>query len=224
MPEVFRTTDDGAFDVVRSEADMAPALAEVQAVCFPTLSPAEVIRAEHYRSHIAVYPEGQHAVRELATGRIVACSTDFRTRMDFGHYQHRYIDAVAGNTLTAHVPDGDWMYGADIGVHPDYQGRRLSTLLYIVRQELIRRLGLRGHITGGLPRGYHLHQRELAIEEYVNAVVRETITDPTLSVQLRRGYLPYGIVPGYVDDPSTGGHGVLLIWRNPDLRTARRDD
>src|SRR5258706_871560 len=38
---------------------------------------------------------GQHAVVETATGRVVAASTDFRTTIDFHHYQHRYIDAVA---------------------------------------------------------------------------------------------------------------------------------
>ena len=69
---------------------MAEALAEVQEACFPTLSPAERIRAEHYRAHVDLFPEGQHAVIETATGRPVASSTDFRTRVDFGHYQHRY--------------------------------------------------------------------------------------------------------------------------------------
>ena len=115
------------FDVVRSDPSMAEALAAVQAACFPTLNPDLLMRAEHYRSHVAVFPQGQHAVIERATGRIAACSTDFRTRVDFSHYQHRYIDAVADNWLTNHDPEGDWLYGADIGVHPDFRGRGLST-------------------------------------------------------------------------------------------------
>ena len=52
------------YEVVRSDASMADALAAVQDACFPTLSPAERIRAEHYRAHVKVFPEGQHAVRE----------------------------------------------------------------------------------------------------------------------------------------------------------------
>lgn len=216
MPEILRASHDGAFAVVRSELEMAPALAEIQEACFPTLDPVELMRAEHYRSHVRVFPEGQHAVLERATGRIVACSTDFRTRVDFGHYQHRYIDAVAANWLTNHEPNGDWLYGADIGVHPDYRGRRVSTLLYAVRHELVRRLGLAGHVAGGLPKGYHRHQDALPIEAYVTKVVRGELADPVLTIQLRRGYQPYGIMPGYVSDTASAGYGVFLIWRSPD--------
>src|SRR3982751_5590403 len=114
------------YEVVRSEASMAEALAAIQDACFPTLGAAERMRAEHYRAHVTVFPDGQHAVRERATGAIVACATDFRTRVDFAHYQHRYMDAVGGNWLTNHDPDGDWLYGADVGVHPAHRGRGLS--------------------------------------------------------------------------------------------------
>ncbi len=109
---------------------MAESLASVQAACFPTLNPELLMRAEHYRSHVQVFPEGQHAVIERATGRVAACSTDFRTKVDFSHYQHRYIDAVADNWLTNHDPEGDWLYGADIGVHPDFRGQGLGRLLH----------------------------------------------------------------------------------------------
>jgi GNAT superfamily N-acetyltransferase len=204
------------YDVVRSEPSMAEALAAVQAACFPTLNPDLLMRAGHYRSHVQVFPEGQHAVIERSTGRVAACSTDFRTRVDFSHYQHRYIDAVADNWLTNHDPEGDWLYGADIGVHPDFRGRGLSTLLYDARHALIRRLGLRGHVAGALPRGYASVAGAMSIEAYVGDVVRGTRADRVLSVQLRRGYEVYGIIPDYVDDPSFAGYGVFIVWRNPD--------
>lgn len=207
------------YDVVRSEAAMAEALADVQAACFPTLNPDLLMRAEHYRSHVAVFPDGQHAVIDRSTGRVAACSTDFRTRVDFSHYQHRYIDAVADNWLTGHDPEGDWLYGADIGVHPDFRGQGLSTLLYDARHALIRRLGLRGHVAGALPRGYAPYAGEMAIEAYVGAVVRGARSDPVLSIQLRRGYEVYGIIPDYVDDPSCADHGVFIIWRNRERPT-----
>ena len=196
---------------------MAEALAFVQAACFPTLNSDLLMRAEHYRSHVQVFPEGQHAVIESATGRVAACSTDFRTKVDFSHYQHRYIDAVADNWLTKHDPEGDWLYGADIGVHPDFRGQGISTLLYDARHRLIRRLGLRGHVAGALPRGYAPFTGEMAIEAYVGAVVRGAKSDPVLSVQLRRGYEVYGIIPDYVDDPTFASYGVFIVWRNPDL-------
>lgn len=204
------------YEVVRSDASMADALAAVQDACFPTLNPAERMRAEHYRSHVAVFPEGQHAVVDRETGLVVACSTDFRTRVDFGHYQHRYMDAVADNWLTSHDPDGDWLYGADVGVHPAHRGRGLSTLLLKAQHDLVRRLGLRGRVAGALPAGYGRFAREMPIEAYVGAVVRGARADPVLSVQLRRGYEVYGIIPGYVEDPSCADHGVFIVWRNRD--------
>ena len=215
MPEAA-LLPQARYDIVRADASMADALAAVQAACFPTLNPDQLMRAEHYRSHVEVFPDGQHAVIERATGRVAACSTDFRTRVDFSHYQHRYMDAVADNWLTNHDPEGDWLYGADIGVHPDFRRRGLSTLLYDARHRLIRRLGLRGHVAGALPRGYAAFAGEMAIEAYVGAVVRGTTSDPVLSVQLRRGYEVYGIIPDYVDDPACANHGVFIVWRNPD--------
>jgi GNAT superfamily N-acetyltransferase len=204
------------YEVVRSQTSMAEALAGIQSACFPTLSPAQRMSAEHYRSHMAVFPEGQHAVVEMATGQVVAASTDFRTRVDFGHFQHRYMEAVADNWLTSHDPAGDWLYGADVGVHPGFRGRGLSTALYQAQQALVRRLGLRGHVVGALPGGYGALAREVAIEAYVGSVVRGARTDPPLTVPLRRGYEVYGIIPGYVDDPACAGYGVFLVWRNPD--------
>ncbi len=216
MAEVLRSSVDGRFAVVRTDEGMADELAAIQQACFPELNPADLIRAEHYRAHLRVFPEGQHAVVERASGRPVASSTDFRTTIDFAHYQHRYIEAVAGNWLRNHQPDGIWLYGADIGVHPDFRGRGLATLLYGERQDLVRRLGLAGHVAGGMPKGYHRHRDVMAIEAYVAQVVRGEIQDATLSVQLRRGYNVYGIIPDYLDDPSSANYGVLIVWRNPD--------
>ena len=111
---------------------------------------------------------------------------------------------------------GDWMYGADIGVHPDHRGRGLATLLYDARPALVRRLGLRGPVVGALPKGYGAVAGTLPIEAYVAAVVRGERRDPVLSITLRRGYHVFGIIPGYLEDPSCADHGVLVVWRNPE--------
>jgi len=209
-------TDTSAFTVVRTEEKMADELAALQEACFPTLAADERIRADHYRAHVRVFPEGQHAVVETATGRVVAASTDFRTSIDFGHFQHRYIDAVGGNSLSTHQPAGEWLYGADVGVHPDFRRRGLASRLYAERQALCRRLGLRGHVEGAMPKGYHFFRDTMPIEAYVARVVRGEIDDPTLTVQLSRGYHLYGLIPEYLEDPSCANYGVFVVWRNPD--------
>ncbi|MCV4860702.1 hypothetical protein OFB63_32130, partial [Escherichia coli] len=81
-PSPILTSPDGRFAVVQSEPWMAPHLEAIQAASFPDLAPHERMLAEHYRSQIAIFPEGQHAVLEVATGRVVACSTDLRAKVD----------------------------------------------------------------------------------------------------------------------------------------------
>jgi GNAT superfamily N-acetyltransferase len=214
----LRRSTDERYAVVRTEANMAEELAAIQEAAFPTLSAAERIRAEHYREHVRVFPEGQHAAIETATGRVVGGATDLRTTIDFEHYRHRYIDAVGGNWLSTHDPRGEWLYGADVGVHPDLRRRGIATLLYAERQDLVRRLGLRGHVEGAMPKGYQRHGGVLSIDEYVARVVQGEIADPVLSGQLRRGYEVHGLIPDYLDDPSCANYGVLIVWRNPDRR------
>ncbi|HEU4740358.1 MAG TPA: GNAT family N-acetyltransferase [Meiothermus sp.] len=214
---VILPSHDQRFAVVRSEPWMAEALAEIQEASFPDLAPEEKMRPEHYRSHIEIFPEGQHAVIEVSTGRVAACSTDLRTRIDFGHYQHTYMEAVGHNYLTTHDPKGDWLYGADIGVHPDYRGLGLSTLLYNARHRLVRELGLRGHVAGAMPKGYGAVQEQMPIEVYVQKVVRGELSDPVLSVQLKRGYAVWGIIPDYLEDASCANYGVFIVWRNPEV-------
>jgi GNAT superfamily N-acetyltransferase len=210
------------FTVVNSTAEMANELAAIQRAAFPTLAEDERITAAHYRAHVARFPEGQLAV-VTGAGRPVACSTDFRTTIDLDHFQHRYIDAVDHNWLGRHDPAGRWLYGADIGVLPEYRRRGLARLLYAARHALVRRLNLAGHVAGGLLRGYGAWKDRLPVEEYVAMVVDGRLVDPTLSAQLRCGFRVHGIIHDYVHDASCDNKAALIVWRNPDYRAPTKD-
>lgn len=210
-----------AFTIVNSQPDMIEQLEAVQRACFPTLAEAERITAAHYAAHIQRFPEGQFAMVENATGWVVAGSTDFRTSaVDFEHFEHRYIEAVDHNWLSHHNPQGDWLYGADLGVLPAYRRRGLATRLYQTRQALVRRLGLQGHVAGGLLRGFGPCKAVMSVEEYVAKVVAGEIFDPTLSVQLKCGFTVHGIIQHYVDDPACDGKAAFIVWHNPEHRAA----
>ncbi len=208
------------FKVVNSTLDMVEQLEVVQRASFPTLAEEEIITAVHYAAHIQRFPEGQFAVlNEL--GLVVACSTDFRTKIDFDHFEHRYIEAVDHNWLGHHDPEGDWLYGADIGVLPGYRRQGIATMLYQARQNLIRRLNLKGHVAGGILRGYGQYKDKLPVEDYVAKVVTGELFDPTLSIQLKRGFKVYGIIQDYVDNPSCDGKAAFIVWYNPDYNESR---
>ncbi|MCL4302941.1 MAG: GNAT family N-acetyltransferase [Anaerolineae bacterium] len=211
MTEMFR--------VVNSTLDMAEQLEAIQRASFPTLSEEEIMTAAHYAVQIKRFPEGQFAILNQA-GLAVACSTDFRTQVDFDHFEHRYIDAVDHNWLGNHDPVGDWLYGADIGVLPEYRRQGLATMLYRARHDLVRHLNLRGHVAGGMLKGYSKFKDEMPVEDYVARVVAGEIFDPTLSIQLKRGFKVHGIIQNYVDDPSCDGKAAFIVWYNSDYREA----
>ena len=211
------------FTVVNSTTEMADQLAAIQRAAFPTLAEAEQITAAHYRAHIARYPEGQLAV-VTGSGRPVACSTDFRTTIDLGHIEHRYIDAVDHNWLGRHDPTGRWLYGADIGVLPEYRRRGLARRLYAARHALVRRLNLEGHVAGGLLRGYGAWKDRLPVEEYVALVVAGRLVDPTLTVQLKCGFHVHGIIQNYVTDAWCDNKAAFIVWRNPEYREPPASD
>ncbi len=210
------TTQPDEFTITQSRPDLVDQLEAVQRACFPTLAEDEIITARHYAAHIEIFPEGQLCVLNPA-GEVVACSTDFRTTVDFEHFEHRYIDAVDHNWLGNHDPEGDWLYGADIGVLPAYRRRGIAKMLYRARHDLVRALGLRGHVAGGMLAGYHRYKDRLPVEDYVEKVISEEIFDPTLSVQLKRGFIVHGIIQNYVDDPSCDNKAAFIVWHNPDF-------
>jgi GNAT superfamily N-acetyltransferase len=191
-------------------------LEQHQRICFPTLAEHELMRAEHFASHLRLFPEGQHVA--LDGDRVVGESSTFRVRRDQVFGPHTFHEIIAGGYFTNHDPQGEWLYGADMSVHPDYRGLRISSRLYAARKDLVRRLGMRGMVAGGMLPGYRAHADTLSIEEYVARVVAGTLDDPTLTPQLRSGFVVRGILYDYIEDAAITSHATLLVWENPDLQ------
>lgn len=216
--DVLAIREDNRYVVVQAQAQDAPALEAVQRACFPDLSEEEIATAAHFLSHQQYFPEGQHVVMDVDTGEIVGSSSDFRMNVDFAHYAHPYLEETGDNLFSTHNPQGEWLYGADIGIHPKCRGQGLAKLLYGARHDLVRRLNLRGHVAGAMPKGYGAVANEMPIEQYVTEVIREIRADPVLTVQLKRGYGVWGIIPDYLEDESCRNHGVFIVWRNKGYR------
>jgi GNAT superfamily N-acetyltransferase len=202
----------GSLAVCRTGHEHAAGLEELQRVVFPTLAPAERFEARHYLRHIELFPEGQLCVVDRAAGdRVVGMTSTIRMDFDFDHPGHTFAEIIQGGWLTSHQPAGRWLYGADLGTHPDYRRRGIARALYAARHEVVHRLGLLGQLTVGMPSGYGAVKDQIPAERYYAELVRGERRDPTISAQLRIGFEPRGLIPGYITDPVCDGHGVVLV-------------
>jgi GNAT superfamily N-acetyltransferase len=171
---------------------------------------------DQLESHLRHFPEGQF-VAVHASGRVVGMAASLIIRWDDYDFRDNWKDFTDAGMFTNHDPvDGQTLYGAEVMVDPDWQGRGVGSLLYNARRQLTERLGLRRIRAAARLRGYHRFSQELTAKEYVCRVVRRELRDPTLSFQLKHGFEVLTVVEHYLHhDPESLGHAALIEWRNP---------
>src|SRR5690606_1150149 len=175
MPtRVFQTPRGEARIRLVEERDLA-ALIELNRQCFPLMNEENVVWNQvQLRNHLRVFPDGQILV-EL-DGQVVGAVATLMVHMGHDPYRpHTYGRTTDGGYFHNHDPQGDSLYGADVYVHPDYQGMGLGHELYEERRRLCRRLNLRRIIAGGRIAGYSSKAADMSPEEYVEQVTRGTL-------------------------------------------------
>ena len=198
------------------KAEHAAGLEQLQIACFPTLAPNERMRREHFLSHAKLFPEGNFVV--LDDEKVVGLGSGFLTDFDFDA-KHTFWETVSEGFYTLHDPHGAWYYGGDISVHPDYRGFGLGRRLYDARKEVVKRLGRRGIVAGGMLPGYAAH-KSMSVQDYVQEVVAGELSDPTLSFQLKNGFEVRRLLKNYLDDEASAGWATLIVWENPDAQAS----
>jgi len=193
-----------------------PAIADMGRALYPEMQPwSPELLAAHRRR----FPEGQLVAVAPEDGRVLGMVASLVVLWDDYELDMDWRDFTAGGTFANHDPAGRTLYGADVMVRPDCQGRGVGKALYAARRALCRRLGLRRIRAGARLRGYHRHADTLSAAEYVRRVSLGRIGDPTLSFQLRQGFRVLGVVPGYLrNDPESLGWAAVIEWGNEEWR------
>jgi GNAT superfamily N-acetyltransferase len=175
-------------------------------------------------SHHQVFPEGQLVAVAPSDGAVIGMAASLVVLWDDYEFTTSWRDFTEHGTFANHDPvRGRTLYGAEVMVHPDWQGRGVGSVLYRAREALVQRLGLLRIRAGARLRGYHRVAGSLGAGEYVVRVVRGELADPTLSFQLRRGFRVLAVVPGYLrHDPESLGYAAVIEWLNPEV--ARPED
>ena len=202
----YKKTPQG-YTIQNTQPHHAQALDELQEIVFPTLAAEERMQAQHYLKHIELFPEGQFII--LDGDKAIGMSTTIRYHMAMN--DHTFLEVSEGLWMTSHEPEGEWLYGMDVGVHPDYRGQGLARQIYRARHETAKSLGLKGQMTVGMPNGYLDYAEKMSLDDYYYEILRGSIHDPTVSVQQRMGFELVRLIHGYLDDPQCGNGGVLMI-------------
>jgi GNAT superfamily N-acetyltransferase len=174
---------------------------------------------EQLASHLEVFPEGQ-LVAEV-DGRVIAMAASLIVLWDDYSMETAWRDFTDHGMFRNHDPArGRTLYGAELMVHPAFQGRGVGKHLYAARRELVQTLGLLRIRAGARLAGYYRHADRLSPEEYTRRVVSGELSDPTLSFQLARGFAVIGVARDYLrHDPESLGNAAVIEWLNPKVAT-----
>ena len=181
----------------------------VQSQCYPTLHQSEILDRNHFANHIKIFPEGQIVVEK--EGKIVASASTFRC--NFPEHDSTFLEETDNLWLTnVQIPDGDWMYGIDMGVLPEYRGLGLSKEMYKARHEVCKILGIKGQIIAGMTIGYGKVKDKMTIAEYCEALEKKEFTDPTITPQRNAGFRWIRTLYNYINDPEAGYASILMYY------------
>ncbi len=204
------------FEVVPTELGHAPEVFDVIHLAngYP-LDPVKRARhSEHVARQLERFPEGQFVAVTRSGGRevVVGTATTLRTARPPDAPPLTWYEVIGDHGLPTHDPDGAWLYGVEIAVHPSFQRRGIASALYRARLGLVPELGLQGWYAGGMLMGYHRYADVLSPCAYAERVIAGELVDPTVTMQIHRGLRPLGIIEGYYPEPKAGGCAVLLAW------------
>lgn len=174
----------------------------------------ECFQTPDITQHIERFPEGQFVALHHQT--VVGMAATLRTNYSPDQPPLRWIEAIGDKGISKHDPTGEWLYGVEMAVHPDYHHKGIGTRLYKARFELVKQLNLKGWYAAGMLMGYHRFQQQMMVREYAEKVIGREIVDPTVTMQLNRGFTAKAIIENYIDEPAAGDAAILIVWINPD--------
>lgn len=205
----------GKYTLQTAEPKYAKQQANLQKIVFPTLSEEELMTEEQYLRHIEIFPEGQMIV--LEGENVIASTTTLLQNYHSG--PHTFLEISDNLWLGTHNPKADWLYGLDVSVHPDYQGKGIGREIYNARQEVAKSLRTKGQMTAGMPIGYDKVKDQMTIAQYCEKLIKGEIIDPTVTAQTKCGFILVEPLFDYLDDPRSGNCSVLMYWPlNPNTK------
>lgn len=198
--------------VRRANANDVPRIVELGRRVY---APNPSLTARMIRGQINNFPDGQF-VAEF-DGRIVGHCATFIIAGEVGLKPHTWREITGNGYASRHDADGDYLYGMEISVDPDFRRLRIGRRLYAARQHLCEEWRLKGILFGGRMPGYSRRKRQYPDpHDYLEAVRNQVIRDSTIGFQLANGFEAIGVLEDYdPEDVPSAGYATHMLWRNP---------
>lgn len=189
-----------------------PGILELTAAVYPNMPPYQ---PGHIRGQINHFNEGTFLA--IYENKIVGYAASFLISEAKALQPHTWAEITGGGFNSRHEPDGEFLYGMEVCVHPEFRSLRIGRRLYEERKRLVEREQLKGIVIAGrIPEFKKRLKNFEKVEDYVKAVSQKRVRDRVLSFQLRNGFEIQGVLNSYLPiDASSMGNAVLLVWRNP---------
>ncbi|NQV85422.1 MAG: GNAT family N-acetyltransferase, partial [Rhodospirillales bacterium] len=151
---------------------------------------------DQLRGQMASFPDGQFVATFDDT--LVGYCASFQIDEETAFAPHSW-SGITGNGFAArHDPEGDWLYGMEVFVDPDYRGHRIGQRLYSMRKNLATEMRLKGVVFGGrIPSLAKRWKTFGSAEAYIQAVNEKKVRDSVLSFQMRNGFEVIGVLKDY---------------------------
>lgn len=175
------------------------------------------------RGQLNNYPEGQFVAEY--EGVIVGYCASLRLPEKKVMAAHTWSEITGNGYGTTHDPEGDYLYGMEIFVDPDFRGIKIGERFYRQRRQLCKHLRLKGIVFGArMPLLRRRLKKIGGVEEYVKLVLAKKIRDPVLGFQIRHGFEVKGVLPGYLpSDKESMGYAAHLVWSNPEAEVVTKE-
>lgn len=133
--------------------------------------------------------------------------------------KHSWRQITGNGYCSTHHPKGNYLYGVDVFVDPEYRKMRVGERFYKARQNLCKKIRLKGVVFAGRMVLLKKNIRKVkTAEEYLRQVLEKKIRDPVLNFQIQQGFEVLGILENYLPgDIEALGYAVHMIWKNPQM-------
>jgi len=181
---------------------------------YPTQEP---YAPDTLRGQIINFPQGQFIA--LYDGKIVGYCATIRVPEEKAMSKHSWNEITGGGFGSTHDPLGDWLYGVEVFVDKSYRGLKIGDRFYKERRKLCKILRLKGIVFGArMPLMQKWRSKINEPEDYLELVREKKIKDPVITLQIRNGFEPIGVLPKYSpEDRESLGFAAHMLWRNPEM-------